>query len=77
MTHRQFMQNPETERRIIYGASWLIAACVIAAVLTSCSPHAAMDTNVPSPAPAPSVTATAEGFEKVQNPTATPASLAQ
>jgi len=41
MTRRRFMQKPETERRIMYGALWFIAGCVILAILTSCSPYTA------------------------------------
>lgn len=50
MTGKRFMQNPETERRLISGALWFIAACVILAILTSCSPYEDLQLRTPTPA---------------------------
>lgn len=57
--NRRYMINPQTERRIANGALWLVLACVIVAILTSCSPYAASQGNTRVTLPTPSATATA------------------
>lgn len=71
MTHKRFMTNPVTERRIVNGALWLVGACVIVAMLTSCSPYA-MGTIVPSDTPSPSATARKSAHLQISTPTPRP-----
>ncbi len=61
-------------RRIMYLCAWLAFFCLLAALITSCSPYAAMSTTVDTtPTAAPSVTTTAANVNKsLQTPTTTP-----
>jgi uncharacterized protein YgiM (DUF1202 family) len=48
-------------RKIMQAVAWFMGACILAAILTSCSPYAAMSPIGDTPTPAPSVTATEKG----------------
>jgi hypothetical protein len=49
MRRKRFMQNPKTERRLISGALWFVTACVILAILTSCSAYTVNPTQTETP----------------------------
>jgi hypothetical protein len=61
MTNKRYMTNPATERRIINGALWLLAACVFLAIVAGCSPYGFSNVGTATPTAAPMVTATNQG----------------
>jgi uncharacterized protein YgiM (DUF1202 family) len=62
------MQNPQTERRIIDGALWFLAGCVILAILTSCSGYANTPAPLGSATPSATVSKSIVDYEPTPSP---------